>query len=233
MASDHIKSATSQKCSPPGYTIELQLDQQLVVVIGGGRVARRKLTGLLAAGAIISLIDPAPLVDLPQSPQLTHQRHSYRPEDLFAARLVFTATGDPQTNARIAADAAEQGILCCRIDSAQDSDFATPAHLLRSPLSFTVSSGGTNPAMSATLRDLLGKMIPGSWQTAAELTTAIRRKVLTEEQQIPYNQQVLLQLVEQGLFEFIEHSDTAAIDRLLLKHFGTGFSLKDLRFSLP
>lgn len=87
--------------------------------------------------------------------------------------------------------------------------------------------------MASVLRDLLAERIPPTWQTATELAAVIRRKVLTEQQQIPYNQQVLLLLIEQGLLEYLEQSDTAGIDRLFLKHFGAGFSLKNLQFSLP
>lgn len=87
--------------------------------------------------------------------------------------------------------------------------------------------------MASVLRDLLAEKIPPVWQTATELVAAIRRKVLTEQHQVPYNQQVLLLLIEQGLFEYLEQSDEAGTDQLLLKHFGAGFSLKDLLFSLP
>ncbi len=87
--------------------------------------------------------------------------------------------------------------------------------------------------MASVLRDLLAEIIPTTWQTATDLAAAIRRKVLTEQQQIPYNQQVLLLLIKQGLLEYLEQSDKAGIDRLLFKHFGAGFSLKNLQFSLP
>jgi precorrin-2 dehydrogenase/sirohydrochlorin ferrochelatase len=192
----------------------------------------RKLPGLLATGARIDLIDPAPLSELPQHPQLTHHRRNYRPTDLGSARLIFAATNDPQVNTLVAANAAERGIPCCRIDSAEDSDFITPARLLRPPLSFSISTGGESPAMASVLRDQLGAMLPPSWQAATGLVAAIRRKVLTERPQIPYNQRVLLQLIEQGLFALIEQTDTAGIDQLLLKHFGAGFTLNDLQFSL-
>ncbi len=202
-------------------------------MIGGGRTAIRKLPALLAAGAKVVLIDPAPLADLPQHPRLSHHRRNHRSTDLSAARLVFAATDNAHANARVAEDAASHGILCCRVDSAAESDFITPARLLRPPLSFTVSTGGESPAMASVLRDLLIPMIPAVWQQATELVATIRRKILTEQHQIPYNQQVLLLLIEQGLLECLQQSDAAGTDWLLLKHFGAGFSLKNLQFHLP
>ncbi len=233
MASESSKPTTRQKNSPRDYTIALQLENQLVVIIGGGSVARRKLPGLLATGARIRIIDPAPASELPQHPQLTHLKREYQLQDLTSARLIFAATDNPQINQQVAREAATLGILCCRVDNAEDSDFTTPACLLRPPLTISVSSSGTSPAMAAALRDKLDEMIPASWQTATRLVAAIRQKVLTESRQIPYNQQVLLQLIDQGLLALIERSDVKALDLLLCKHFGAGFALKDLSFSLP
>lgn len=233
MAFDGRNSDSARIAPSHGYTIELRLENQRVVIIGGGRIAARKLPALIAAGATITLVDPAPLADIPQHPQLTHHRRCYRPADLDSARLVFAATNAPRVNAQISQDAAKRGILCCRVDSAEDSDFITPARLTRPPLAFSVSTGGESPAMASTLRDLLGGLIPPSWQMATELAAVIRRKVLTEQHQIPYNQQVFLHLIEQGLLECLEQADGAGVDRLLHKHFGTGFLLNDLHFSLP
>jgi len=233
LASDDLHPSEASITPASGYTLELRLTGQRVVIIGGGRTAMRKLPNLLAAGARVDLIDPAPLTEIPPHPQLRHHRRGYQPADLSTARLVFAATNNPQLNAQIAKDATALGTLCCRIDSAENSDFITPARLNRPPLTFSVSTGGESPAMASALRDLLAKMIPGVWQTATELSAAIRRKVLTEQPQIPYNQQVLLLLIEQGLLESLERADEAGTDRLLLKHFGADFTLKNLRFTLP
>ncbi|WP_020677226.1 precorrin-2 dehydrogenase/sirohydrochlorin ferrochelatase family protein [Geopsychrobacter electrodiphilus] len=233
MASDPERTHAEETASLSGYTIELRLKNQLVVLIGGGRVGRRKLPDLLNSGAVVKLIDPLVHPDLPQHPRLSHHQRTYQTRDLATARLVFAATNDAATNARIAADAAQAGIFCCRTDSATESDFICPTHLRRPPLSFSISSGGESPALVAVLTQLLNNMVPDSWQTATKLAGIIRRKVLTERGQIPYNQQVLLKLIDQGLLSLIERADSAALDRLLLKHFGAGFSLQDLHFQLP
>lgn len=227
------EECSSQKRFTPGYTIELKLSGQEVLVVGGGPVAIRKLPDLLAAGALISLIDPKPLPSLPRDPNLIHLQRRYQRADLEGKRLAFAITDDPSINQRIAEDAENLGVLCCRADSAADSDFLSPARLLRPPLTFSVSTGGESPAMASVLRDQLARIVPSSWQTATELAAAIRRKVLTEQPQVTYNQQVLLLLLDQNLLELIETADNVSIDRLLQKHFGAGFSLKTLQNSIP
>lgn len=219
--------------SPHGYTIELQLRDRKVVVVGAGQVARRKLPALLAAGARVHLLDPEPAAGLPQHPRLSLQRRGYETADLDDAWLVFAATADPELNALVAADAEKRRIPCCRVDSAEASSFTSPARLQRGPLNFSVSTGGGSPALAVLLRDRLDEMIPHSWQTATTLLAAVRQKLLTEQVQVPYNQQVLLQLVEAGLLEHLDRGDSAGTDRLLEQFFGAGFSLKDLQLSLP
>ena len=215
------------------YSIELRLVNRLVVIVGAGPVAMRKIPDLLAAGARVQLIDPRPLPDILQSSQLTHLQRKYQVTDFHAAHLVFAATNCAETNFEIAQEAAKLKILCCRVDSSEGSDFMTPARILRPPITVSVSTGGGSPAMAAILRDMLNEKIPPVWQTATELASAIRRKLLTEQLQIPYNQQVLLLLIEEGLLACLEQSDHAATDRLLHKHFGAEFSLNTLSFSLP
>lgn len=217
----------------PGYMLELQLAERLVVIVGGGRTARRKLPALLEAGARVKVIDPAPLPELSPHPRLEHCPRRYRSVDLESASLVFAASNDPRVNAQVAADAAQRGTFCCRTDSATDSDFSVPASLRQPPLCIAVSSSGQSPAMAAVLRDRLAAMIPASWSTATTLAAAIRRKVLTGPRRIPYNQQVLLNLLDKGLLDLLERSDSDGVNRLLVEQFGADFSLHDLQFSLP
>lgn len=229
MASD----PRSGKSRPPGYTIEIQLQDLQVVIVGGGQVARRKLPDLLACGARVLLIDPNPAPGLSEHPSLTLQQRAYHATDLDGAWLVFAATNDTSLNAQIARDAKARGIFCNRVDNAHDSRFTSPARLQRPPLGISVSTSGCSPALASILRDRLADMIPGSWQLATRLLGAVRQKLLTEQVQVPYNQQVLLQIIEAGLLERLAAHDTAGVDRLLEQFFGAGFSLEDLQFSFP
>jgi len=228
-----VSDFCSRHDSLPGYTIELNLRNRLVVIVGAGQVTRRKLPDLFASGARVLLIDPAPAPGLPQNSALRLQQRAYCETDLEGAWLVFAATADSQTNSRVASDAEARHIPCCRVDSAVASSFISPARLQRAPLSFSVSSRGGNPALAAVFRDRLNDLIPQEWQTAALLLGKIRQKLLTEKLQATYNQQVLLQLLDAGLLEQIARRNRGGIDQLLEKYFGAGFSLESLQFSFP
>lgn len=83
------------------YPLFLNLEQQLVVVIGGGPVAERKSAALLKAGACVKVISPR------LTPRLTRWKtegsveihaRPYRRGDLKGARLAFVATDDAAVN---------------------------------------------------------------------------------------------------------------------------------------
>src|SRR5215208_3196306 len=72
------------------YAAMLRLDDRACVVVGGGRVAVRKVCGLLEAGATVRVIAPdiAPtLVELIEAGRVTWVRRKYRRGDLSGATL--------------------------------------------------------------------------------------------------------------------------------------------------
>ncbi len=55
------------------FPIQLQLKGRLCIVVGGGAVGRRKINGLLAAGARVRLITAEPTADLPAEVELVQR----------------------------------------------------------------------------------------------------------------------------------------------------------------
>lgn len=233
MASDPRYDRPRNQGVRPGYTIELKLERQLVVFVGGGQIAQRKLADLFVCGAQVNVVDPAPVPALPRHPQLTWINRAYQSSDLDGAGLVFAATCDAHLNAQVAADCARRGILCCRVDAGLLSAFITPARLYRAPLHLSISSSGQCPAIATLLRDQLAAQLSPAWQTLARLAAVIRQKVLTEKLNISYNRQVFLRMLDAEVLKHIEQADTAALNHLLFENFGSGFSLSELDFSFP
>lgn len=110
----------------PPYLLGLRLAGRRVVVVGGGRVAQRRVPALLAAGADVVLIAPEvtpALEDLP----IERRLRPYERGDCEGAWLVQACTDDPKTNAMVAAEAAARHIWCVRADDAEASAAWTPA----------------------------------------------------------------------------------------------------------
>jgi len=90
------------------YPLGLRVVGRLVIVVGGGPVALRRVRGLLAAGARVRVIAPDVVPDLATlvaAGAIERVTRGYCDGDLDGAWLVHTATGDPEVDARVAGDA--------------------------------------------------------------------------------------------------------------------------------
>jgi uroporphyrin-III C-methyltransferase / precorrin-2 dehydrogenase / sirohydrochlorin ferrochelatase len=132
------------------YPLMLDLTGRRAVVVGGGRVALRRVQALLAAGALVHVI--APRVDPALAGlEVTVSRRGYRDGDLAGAWLAHAATDDPAVNARVAADAERLRIWYVRADDAAASAAWTPAVARDGEITVAVTAGG-DPERAKRLR---------------------------------------------------------------------------------
>jgi uroporphyrin-III C-methyltransferase / precorrin-2 dehydrogenase / sirohydrochlorin ferrochelatase len=132
------------------YHLALALRGRRAVVIGGGKVALRRARGLLDAGANVVVIAPEVDPGLAALP-VTVLRREYRDGDLAAAWLAHAASGDPDVNARVAAEADRNRIWCVRADDASASAAWTPAVARHDDVAVAITAGG-DPRRAQRLR---------------------------------------------------------------------------------
>jgi siroheme synthase-like protein len=133
------------------YPIFLDLRDRPALVIGAGKVALRKTTSLIEAGARITVVAPRHLPEFESLP-VRLIRREFRTPDLAGAALVFAATDNRLTNHRIAIAAKGRGIPANIADSLEECGFLVPARLTRGNIQIAVSTSGINPRLSAALR---------------------------------------------------------------------------------
>jgi cobalt-precorrin 5A hydrolase/precorrin-3B C17-methyltransferase len=139
-----------------------QMQGVLVVVVGGGKVAQRKIVGLLAAGAQVRVISPvlAPgLAAWQQAGEIEWIARPYQAGDLQGAYLAFAATDQRAVNAQVAQEASQRRILCNVADAPQEGSFHLPAVHRQAGMVIAVGSGGTEPARSKRLRDQIADLV--------------------------------------------------------------------------
>jgi siroheme synthase-like protein len=158
--------------------VNLDLRGRPVLVVGGGRVALRKVQGLLAAGAVVTVVAPEVRDELRRLPVRLRVRR-YRTGDLRGARLVVSATGDAAVNQRVHDDAEAAGVWVNAADDPARCTFTLPAVLRRGAVQVTVSTGGASPALSAWLRQRLeaelGPELADLAEALAERRAALHR----------------------------------------------------------
>lgn len=144
-----------ERSSVPPYLLGLRLNGRLVVVVGGGRVAQRRVPALLSAGAVVTVIAPEitpALDDLVADGKVTWLARRFESGDCAAAWLVQACTDDPKVNAAVAAEAEAARIWCVRADDAQASAAWTPAGGQVGETTVGVLAGG-DPRRAAGIRD--------------------------------------------------------------------------------
>ncbi len=143
------------------YPIMLNLRDKPVVVVGGGRVAARKIQRLVNAGARVFLISPEigdRLRDRVDAGEIVWIQSSYQRDMLNDSMpiLVIAATDDERVNRTVAQDAHRIRALCNVTNgSSHDSDFSNMAQIDQPPLTIALSAGGKSPAL---LRALIAKL---------------------------------------------------------------------------
>ena len=162
------------------YPLLLELEGRPVVVVGGGVVGERKVEGLLAVGAAVTVVSPEftpALSALADAGRITLVRRPYRDGDLEGAALVFTALDDPRATAPVAEEARRRNIWLNAADDPTYCTFILPAVVRRGPLTVSVASGGTTPALTRALREHLEGALGPEWGALAEMAAEARREL--------------------------------------------------------
>jgi uroporphyrin-III C-methyltransferase/precorrin-2 dehydrogenase/sirohydrochlorin ferrochelatase len=139
----------------PLLPLGLRLRGRRVVVVGGGPVALRRVGGLLAAQATVTLVSPivvAALEDLAERGQIDWRGRTYEDGDLQGAWLAMACTADAEVNARVLAAADEARIFCLRADDASGASAWMPA-TGRSGRATVSVHADREPRFAAALRD--------------------------------------------------------------------------------
>jgi siroheme synthase-like protein len=160
------------------YPIVVELARRPCLVVGGGVVAERKVEGLLAVDADVTVVSPD-LTDLlsayAAAGRIQHHARLYRPGDLHGMALVFTTLDDREATRAIAAEAREHGVWLNAADDPACCDFILPGVVRRGALTIAVASGATSPAVTRALREHLDAVLGAEWTTLAAIAAEARR----------------------------------------------------------
>jgi siroheme synthase-like protein len=158
------------------YMACLDLAGRRCVVVGGGTVGREKAAGLVACGALVTVVSPE-LDPSFATLELEWRRGRYRRADLRGAFLVIAASSDRSVNERVSRDAEARGMLCNVADVPELCNFILPAVHREGSIAIAVSTGGASPALAKRLRSQIAELVrPEHAQLAAELR-ALRPEV--------------------------------------------------------
>lgn len=165
----------------PVYPVFLRLDGAPVVVVGGGAVAASKLDGLLAAGAVVTVIAPA-LHRGCVRPDVTWVARGFVDDDLDGARFVIAAA-PPDVNRAVARAAAARNLFVNAVDDRDSATAYLGGVIRRGDITLAISTGGAAPALAGLLREAIAALLPD--ELDAWLATAVTLRAELRGSDVP------------------------------------------------
>lgn len=169
------------------FPLFISLDNLPCLVVGGGKVALRKVRTLLEYGASVTVTAPELDAELEKIPGITIQKRKFIETDLDGMELVFAATSDEECNRRVSRLCRERRIFINVADVPEECDFYFPALVRRGDVVVGVSTGGKSPAAAKKIKEKINTCLPQSLSDFVEETGELRTAILDSGQKAEEN----------------------------------------------
>jgi precorrin-2 dehydrogenase / sirohydrochlorin ferrochelatase len=163
---------------PDYFPAFLDLRGRRCLVVGGGRIAERKVHGLLECGARVTVVSPAlvaGLTRLATAGRIDHRARAFRKVDVLRCVLVIAATSVAAVDDAVAETARRHGALVNAVDRPARCDFIYGSVLRRGQLQIAVSTGGRAPALAREIRRRLEAVIGAEYAALVDDVGRARR----------------------------------------------------------
>jgi uroporphyrin-III C-methyltransferase/precorrin-2 dehydrogenase/sirohydrochlorin ferrochelatase len=204
------------------FPLFLKVADRPCLVVGGGKVAARKIQLLQRAGAHVTVVSPRSCDEVlayADAGSVLYIHRDFQDEDLDGMVLVIAATSNKAVNSHIAELADRQRIPVNVVDSPELCSFIVPSMVDRSPVQVAVSTGGSSPVLARLLRARLESFIPAAYGRLARLVDDYRQSVkarFSNPAQRRYFWETVLQgRVAELLFAGQEEKARAALQRAI------------------
>jgi len=166
-----------KKLSQEFYPMLLNISGKRCVVVGGGRVALRKVRALIEHGASVEVISPTLCLELnklAETSEIKLLRRQYQAGDLKRALLAIAATDDKDINQQVVKEAKDRAVLVNAVDNLENSDFIVPSYARRGDITIAVSTAGRSPALARKIRTKLEKELGDEYASLVSLIGEVR-----------------------------------------------------------
>ena len=166
------------------FPLLLNLKNYPCLVVGGGKVALRKVNSLRDFQAKVTVISPKfcdPLLELNKKHKIKVIQKVYSKEYLKNYKIVFCATDNPKINKMVRKDCTKKNILLNVADIPELCDFILPAIVKRGDLSISVSSQGVAPFYVKEIKNKLDQLFPSYYEKVIELAGEFRKLLLSNK----------------------------------------------------
>lgn len=161
------------------YPVNLVLTGRRCLVVGGGRIAARKVAGLQAAEAEVVVVAPTVGPEV-RATGVPYEERPYRRGDLEGVWLAVTATDDREVNRQVHDDGEAAGVWVNAADDPASCSFVLPAVVRQGPVMVTIGTAGRSPALASWLKEHVAAELGPEVADLARLLSEIRERIRAE-----------------------------------------------------
>ncbi|MBZ5748668.1 precorrin-2 dehydrogenase/sirohydrochlorin ferrochelatase family protein [Metabacillus rhizolycopersici] len=139
--------------------LHFKVKDKNVLVVGGGKIALRRLRLFLEEGARITVISPdvvPEIAELSKADKLNWQAKKVELADLKDALFIIAATNDSAVNEWIAENASENQLVNVA-SNANKGNVIVPKSVKKGRLTLSVSTNGASPTLAKQICEQLSK----------------------------------------------------------------------------
>jgi len=201
------------------YPINLDIDGRDCLVVGGGKVAERKVQSLIECGASVRVVSKSftrAIEALAASGKISAAKRGFEEADIADAELVFCATNDRSVNERVFNSACARKRPVNVVDVPDLCSFIVPAVIKRGDLLVSVSTSGKIPALAKKLKRDLESLIPRGIEKFIDYLAEKRDELKKLVGEHDLRRDILAELIDSSAGEFFkpEKSDPAAANAI-------------------
>lgn len=142
----------------PYFPMFVDLSRRRVLVVGGGRIAARRVKTLIQFCPSVTVVAPElhpDIAAMAEAGRIDARRRTYLDSDLDGVGLALACTDDRVLNAAVAAACRTRGIPANNASDKRDCDFLFPGVARRDALVVGVTAGGEDHRLARQATEAL------------------------------------------------------------------------------
>lgn len=191
------------------FPMFVDLSEKPCLIVGGGKVACRKVKVMLDFGAKVRVVAKEISQELrylertladSEGPKLMEiKRKSFEEKDCDGIGFVIAATDDKALNHEIAQYCKVQGIMVNAVDQKEDCSFIFPSYVKEGNLIAAFSSGGNSPLLTQYLKEKEVEILTPFLGDLNEAMGRLRQKVISEYDEENKRKEVLKEILYKAI----------------------------------
>ncbi|MDL4842241.1 NAD(P)-binding protein [Aquibacillus rhizosphaerae] len=184
----------------------VDLKEKRVIVVGGGKVAQRRISTIINTGASIVVISPhiTPVInEWYQQDKIEWLEKEFSVGDLDDAFLTIIATNNSTIN-KMATESAPKQTLINAVEDAELGNTKFPIHLKRGRLSIAISTGGASPILAKKIKHQLNQTYDERYESYLDFLFEARSLIKQTSLPIHKKKELLQKLVSDDFLTYEE-----------------------------